>query len=163
MCALAGALQVNQSLQELKWVQLLMCYTCSCTQKEVYTEIVVYTSDHMHYWRMMTDLRRGPHLWPRTARAYIKLHCVPWSLIISRILNAVVKIFLTIYFFCSLIFCSLSNNKISADGVCALVGALLVNQSLQKLKLEWVQPFVSYLLRGVCTLSCIVSFTGHTD
>ena len=36
----------------------------------------------------------------------------------------------------SLVLCSLSNNNISADGVCALVGALLVNQSLQKLKLE---------------------------
>ena len=33
-----------------------------------------------------------------------------------------------------LTFCSLSENKISYKGVCALTGALLVNQSLQKLE-----------------------------
>ena len=53
--------------------------------------------------------------------------CVPWFW----------RLFVEMTFLsCFLIFCSLSNNKISADGVCALVGALLVNQSLQKLKLE---------------------------
>ena len=44
---------------------------------------------------------------------------------------------------CCLIFCSLRGNKISAKGVCALVRVFQVNQSLQKLKLEWVQPFSS--------------------
>ena len=52
---------------------------------------------------------------------------------ISPILNTFVEI---TFLFCFLMFCSLSNNKISADGVCALLRALLVNQSLQKLKLE---------------------------
>ena len=54
--------------------------------------------------------------------------------------------------FCrSLIISSLSNNNISGDGVCALVGALLMNQNVQKLKLEWVQTFLFYELRGVHT------------
>ena len=44
--------------------------------------------------------------------------------------------------------CSLSQNKISYEGTCALAGALQVNQSLQEL--EWVQLFV---LRGVCALT----------
>ena len=70
-------------------------------------------------------------------RAHINLQCVTWFL------TTYFSHFKYIYcdsfkhlFFHSLIFCSLSNNRISADGVCALVGALLVNQSLQRLKLE---------------------------
>ena len=46
-------------------------------------------------------------------------------------------------FFCCLTFCSLRDNKISAKVVCALVRVFQVNQSLQKLKLGWVQPFNS--------------------
>ena len=45
---------------------------------------------------------------------------------------------------CCLTFCSLRGNKISAEGVCAMVRVFQVNQSLQKLKLSgWVQPFSS--------------------
>ena len=81
--------------------------------------------------------------------AFLVTRCSLLFVAISRMLNTIVEI---CFLFHSLIFCSLSNNRISADGVCALVGALLMNQSLQKLKLEWVQLLVSYLLRGVRTL-----------
>ena len=43
-------------------------------------------------------------------------------------------------------FCSISGNKISDKGACAVGSALQVNQSLQEL--EWVQPFMSYFIRG---------------
>ena len=45
--------------------------------------------------------------------------------------------------FCSLTFCSISENRISDEGTCALSGALQVNQSLQELK--WVQPFILHM------------------
>ena len=35
------------------------------------------------------------------------------------------------FLFCSLTFCSLRNNKISADGVLVLAGALIVNKNLK--------------------------------
>ena len=57
--------------------------------------------------------------------------------------------------YCFLTFCSLSRNQISAEGTHALAKALHVNRSLQELK--WVQPFMSYLLKGVHWY-CIVSF-----
>ena len=50
-------------------------------------------------------------------------------------------------FFCSLTFCSLSENEITSDGVHELAGALQVNQSLQRLK--WVKPFKFLSLRGL--------------
>ena len=44
--------------------------------------------------------------------------------------------------FC-LTFCSLRDNMISAEGVCALVRVFQVNQSLQKLELTgWGQPYI---------------------
>ena len=55
--------------------------------------------------------------------------------------------------FCSLTFCSLSNNKISSVGAHELAGALQVNQSLQKLK--WVQAFVFYFSNGRKHPSCL--------
>ena len=45
------------------------------------------------------------------------------------------------FLFCSLMFCSLRNNKISADGVLILAGALVVNKNL---KLEWVRLLMYY-------------------
>ena len=47
----------------------------------------------------------------------------------------------------SLTFYSLSNNDIGDVGTCALAGALQEIWSL--LELEWVQPFMLYLLSGV--------------
>ena len=64
--ALGEGLRVNQTLQELEWDQLLMFYTCTCASWEEYSEIVVYTSDHMHSWLMVTDRMRGLRLWPST-------------------------------------------------------------------------------------------------
>ena len=49
--------------------------------------------------------------------------------------------------FCSLTFCSLSENKITSDGVHELAKAMQVNQSLQKLK--WAKPLKFFFLRGV--------------
>ena len=46
------------------------------------------------------------------------------------------EIWTTFLFCCCLTFCSLSKNEITDEGVCALAGALQVNQSLQEL--EWV-------------------------
>ena len=47
-----------------------------------------------------------------------------------------------------LTFYSFSKDKITDERVCALVRELQVNQSHQKL--EWVQPFMSKVLTGVC-------------
>ena len=65
------------------------------------------------------------------------VHMHAWMVVVLEAISPILNTFVEITFlFCFLIFGSLSNNRISADSVCALVGALLVNQSLQKLKLE---------------------------
>ena len=58
--------------------------------------------------------------------------------------------------FCFLTLCSLSKNEISDEGMCALAGALQVNQSLQEFK--WVQlvfkVIVEWWLWAVCISTC---------
>ena len=57
------------------------------------------------------------------------------------------------------IFCSLSENKITDELLCALVRELQVNQSHQKL--EWVQPFISNFLRGGCWDYSVIPMHVH--
>ena len=58
-----------------------------------------------------------------------------------------------------LTFYSLSEDEITDERVCALVRELQVNQSHQKL--EWVQPFMSKVLRGTCWDCSVVPIPVH--
>ena len=57
---------------------------------------------------------------------------------------------------CSLTFCSLGSNQITAEGAHAVAAALQVNQSLQELKL--VGPLLSYFLKRFTLRLWIESF-----
>ena len=122
-CELARALQVNHSLQELEWVQLFM-------------SLYFFRSVHGMCWNNRESLQMAPE-------TYIWLFFMIWWEITAHIhlwryifdLFYYIWVLMTSY----LIFCSLGSNQISARGAHALVAALQVNQSLQKLK--WVQPF----------------------
>ena len=58
-----------------------------------------------------------------------------------------------------LTFCSLSKDEITDERVCALVRELQVNQSHQNL--EWVQPFMSKVLRGACWDCSVIPIPVH--
>ena len=58
-----------------------------------------------------------------------------------------------------LTFYSLSKDEITDERVCALVRELQVNQSHQKL--EWVQPFMSKVLRGACWDCTVIPIPVH--
>ena len=112
VCALAGALQVNQSLQQLEWVQPFMSYS---------TETVV----------PFPGLCVLESVWSSDRHSLINvLPTTPSHHLLS-------STFFTLFLFCcSLTFCSLSENKITDKGICELARALQVNQSLHGVK--WV-------------------------
>ena len=61
--------------------------------------------------------------------------------------------------FLVLTFCSLSKDEITDERVCTLARELQVNQSHQKL--EWVQPFMCNILRGVCWDCTVIPIPVH--
>ena len=83
----------------------------------------------MHSGLMVTNLVKAPHLWPTSECAMESLLCL-----LSDIH-------------------SLSENKRSAKGVYSVFVALQENPSLQKL--EWVQPFLCFLLVNIFLLNFI--------
>ena len=58
-----------------------------------------------------------------------------------------------------LTFYSLSKDEITDEHVCSLVRELQVNQTHQKL--EWVQPFMSDILRGACWDCTVIPIPVH--
>ena len=148
---LAEALQVNQSLQKLKWVKPFkflflgsVHWNCSVIHRPVL--ILANTAQYIWHYDTSMDGDMESHLWAPTQLSVacdttLKMpkSCLRMRLDCVHLLQAKWRGLLNHLSFC-LTFCSLNGNQISAEGTHTLAKALQVNQSLQELK--WVQLFM---------------------
>ena len=154
-CAVAAALQVNQSLQHLKWVQPFKLFGFC---------ILLFRYTYVHSWRFLeppffvcsltfcslgsNQIRyKGVCAVATALQVNLSLQQLEWVQPFKFIdsctytvayvgIHTFMEILEPPFFVCSMTFCSLGSNQISDEGACAVAAALQVNQSLQHLK--WV-------------------------